>query len=370
MGQRTLASARRIVVKIGSALIVDEANGTIRESWLDKIAEDVARVCARGQDVILVSSGAVAVGRHALNLQQETLSKGDRQAAAALGQMYLAKALSESFSRYRLPAAQVLLTLNDTTQRQRILNARAVLIKLLTFQTIPVLNENDAVASSIERFGDNDRLAARVARLAECDTLILLSNVAGLYSGDPFETSSANLIKEVHEVTPEIEGMAGGARSDHSSGGMVTKLAAARMALGAGINMVIADGRDMHPLSAIDEGKPCTWFLASAEARGARKRRIGATLKPTGVLVIDDAAVITLRSGEGLYPAGVISHHGEFGRGDSVVLQDIDGNECARGLVIHSATELRLLTQQPWLLCRSPCQIVHRDDLALVERPS
>ncbi|UVO33113.1 glutamate 5-kinase [Bradyrhizobium arachidis] len=374
--QRTLASARRLVVKIGSALIVDQASGTVREPWLETLAEDIGRLRGRGQDVVLVSSGAVAIGRHALDLHQKTLPKKERQAAAAVGQMHLARAFRESFARHRLSVAQVLLTLHDTTERQRMLNVRATLTNLLTFQAIPVLNENDVVARSAACFGDNDRLAARVAHLIGCDTLVLLSNVDGLYSGDPYKSSAVKLIREVQEVTPEIERMAGGARSGYSSGGMVTKLAAARMALASGVNMAIADGRDVHPLSAFDKGKPCTWFQPSIEARIARKTRIAATLKPAGVLVVNAAAAMNLLSGEDLCATGVISYCGDFGRGDAVVVRDVHGNEFARGLSIHSSTELGYITRQPGKEPESPwafsasSQIIHRDDLALAERGS
>lgn len=369
---RTLASARRIVVKIGSALIVDQASGTIRESWLAMLAEDIARLRDRGQDVVLVSSGAVAIGRHALHLHQKTLLKGDRQAAAAVGQMQLATALRNTFARHRLGAAQVLLTQDDTTERQRMLNVRGTLLKLLTFQTIPILNENDVVARTAGSFGDNDRLAARVARLIGSDTLVLLSNVAGLYSADPYVSSGAILIRNVKEVTPEIERMAGNAQYGYGSGGMATKLAAARTALASGFAMAIADGRDAHPLSAIDAGRPCTWFHPSTEALIARKMWITGTLKPAGVLIANEAAAMQLRSGESLCGAGVISFNGDFGRGDAVVIRDVHGNECARGLSIHSNTELRI-TREGALEsgyhygCRERNQIVHKDDLSLTE---
>ncbi|WP_164935264.1 glutamate 5-kinase [Bradyrhizobium zhanjiangense] len=268
---RRLASARRITVKIGSALILDQAGGAIREEWLDSLADDIARLRGRGQDVAVVSSGAVAIGRHALDLHQNTLSKTDRQAAAAVGQVQLARAYTETFARHRLTVAQILLTPDDTTERHRLANVSATLINLLNFQTIPVVNENDAITSCGASFGDNDRLAARTAQLIGSDILVLLSNVAGLYSADPYESSSTVLIREVHNVTPEIEQMAGGARPGYSAGGMISKLVAARMALASGCTMIIADGRDTHPLSAIDAGKPCTWFHPSPAAPIARK---------------------------------------------------------------------------------------------------
>ncbi|QOZ23926.1 glutamate 5-kinase [Bradyrhizobium sp. CCBAU 51753] len=368
-----LASARRIVVKVGSALIVDSASGKIRESWLEMLAEDVARLRGRGQDVAVVSSGAVAIGRYALDLHQKTLSRADRQAAAAVGQMHLARMYKETFGRSRLTTAQLLLTLDDTTERQRLLSVRATLIKLLSLRAVPVVNENDAITGSTASFGDNDRLAARAARLIGSDALVLLSNVAGLYSADPNTSSTAILIKEIHDLTPEIERMATGARSGYSSGGMVTKLVAARMALASGCTVIIADGRDAHPLSAIDAGKACTWFHPSTAARIARKTWIAGTLKPAGVLVINNSAVTQLRLGRSLYVVGVISSHGDFARGDAVVIRDVHGLEVARGLSIYSSTELRCITwrfgieARPPFSCRKLEQIVHKDDLTLSE---
>lgn len=252
------------------------------------------------------------------------------------------------------------------------LNVRATLTRLLTFRTIPVLNENDVVASSAASFGDNDRLAARVARLTESDTLVLLSNVAGLYSGDPSESPSVTLIREVHEVTPEIERMAGGAGSSYSSGGMAAKLAAARIVLASGISMAIADGRNAHPLTALDGSAPCTWFFPSNSRRIARKRRIARVLKPAGIIVASNAGASELRAGESLWAAGMVSFSGNFDRGDAVVIQDALGNEFARGLSIHSSAELRIARQgeknseSPLCGSGSTC-IVHRDDFALVE---
>ncbi|MCK1634632.1 glutamate 5-kinase [Bradyrhizobium sp. 162] len=364
-----LASARRIILKVGSALIVDQASGEMREPWLETLAEDIAQLRRRGQDVAVVSSGAVAIGRHALHLHKEVLPRAERQAAAAVGQMQLARAYREMFARHRLTAAQVLLTLDDTSERQRLLNLRAILIKLLTLQAIPVLNENDAIASCTASFGDNDCLAARAARLIGSDMLVLLSNVAGLYSTDPNSSSNASLIREVHDVTPEIRRMAGGARPGYSCGGMVTKLAAAQIALASGCAMIIADGRDRHPLSAIDSGKPCTWFHPSTAARVGRKRWIAGTLKPAGFLVVAGSAAMRLQLGESLSVAGVISFGGDFVRGDAIVIRNSHGNELARGLSICSSTELRCAIRRSELNSGSSelDQVVHCDDLALTE---
>ncbi|UVO35708.1 glutamate 5-kinase [Bradyrhizobium arachidis] len=350
---------------------MDPLSGSTREPWLETLAEDVARLRARRQDLTLVSSGAVAIGRHALTLHQTTLPRTDRQAAAALGQMHLAAMYRKAFARHRLKTAQLLLGLDDTTERRRLLSVRASMLRLLSLQTIPVVNENDAVARSAASFGDNDRLAARVARIIGGDTLVLLSDVDGLYSADPKLSSSSILIREVHDITPEIERMAGGRSSSYSSGGMITKLMAARMALATGCAVIIADGRDAHPLSAIDAGRACTWFHPSAAARSARKAWIAGTLRPAGVVGIDDSTAMQLRLGESLYLAGVRSFDGQFARGDAVIVRDNSGSEIARGLTIYSSNELRGISARSGLedgipvACSNIDQLVHSDDLAL-----
>ncbi|MCC8977854.1 glutamate 5-kinase [Bradyrhizobium sp. 10BB] len=371
--RQTLASARRIILKIGTALIVEQGSGKVREVWLDTLADDIARIRRRGQDVAMVSSGAVAIGRYVLNMHEKVLSAADKRAAAAVGQAELAKAYRERFARHGLTVAQILLTPDDTTLRRRLVNLRSTLVKLLNLKTIPVINENDAIAASTSRFGDNDRLAARTAQLVGGDTMVLLSNVAGLYSADPHETANAALIREVYEVTPEIELMAGGAQPGYSCGGMKSKLVAARMVLASGCKMIIADGRGAYPLSAIDAGKPCTWFYPSAEAHDARKRWIARALRPTGALIVGSCTVTRLRLGENLWAAQVTSFDGEFSRGDAVVIRDLDGNEVARGASICSSAELRCVKRQPESISvrsglgRELRPIVHRDDLMLAD---
>ncbi|WP_439360475.1 glutamate 5-kinase [Bradyrhizobium sp. DASA03007] len=370
---KKLVSARRIIVKIGSALVVDQATGKIRESWLELLAEDIARLRGRGQDVAVVSSGAVAVGRYALDLHQERLRRADWQAAAAVGQIQLAKAYRETYARHGLTVAQVLLTLDDATEKQRMAGLRATLIRLLTLQAVPVVNENDAIARKAASFGDNDRLAARAAQLIGGDTVVLLSNVAGLYTADPHQTSNATLISDVHDVTAEIERMASGARPGYSSGGMASKIAAARAALASGCTMIIADGRDARPLSAIDAGCPCTWFHPSTAARAARKTRIATTLRPFGALVVDNAAARELRLGRNLYVPEVRSCDGDFSRGDAIVIRNTCGNEAGRGLSIYSSEELRCIMRRSRIDAGEPLGwgcldvVVHKDDLALTE---
>lgn len=371
--QPRLASARRIIVKIGSALMLEHGSGSVREAWLDTLADDIVRLRGRGQDVAVVSSGAIAIGRYALNLHEKALSAAERHAAAAVGQAELAKAYRERFAGYGLTVAQILLTPDDTTQKLRLASVRATLVKLLNLQTVPVINENDAIAARAVNFGDNDRLAARIAQFVGADTLVLLSNVAGLYSADPYLSDSVTLIREVHEVTPQIELMAGGTRPGYSCGGMTSKLVAARMALAAGCKMIIADGRDAFPLSAIDAGKPCTCFHPSAEARVTRKKWIAGALRPTGALIVGKGTVTQLRSGESLSLQQVASFNGDFARGDAVVIRDVDGNEVARGVSIYSSAELRgakRLPQSDIVPSLPGCElkpVIHRDDLALAE---
>jgi glutamate 5-kinase len=369
-GHPGLASARRLVVKIGSALLVDDA-GSIRRNWLDALTDDVAGLMRGGAEVLLVSSGAIAVGRRHLGLTQKALRLEEKQAAAATGQIRLAHAYQESLARHDITVAQILLTLEDTEERRRHLNARATLNTLLRLGTLPVINENDTVATSEIRVGDNDRLAARVAAMLGADTLVLLSDIDGLYTADPRHDPKAEFIPQVTEVTPEIEAMAGVAPTGYSSGGMVTKLTAAKVATGAGCRMAIADGRRLHPLRAMAEGARCTWFLATVEPRTARKRWIAGSLKPSGRLTVDAGALKALKSGKSLLPAGVTAVDGGFERGDAVVVCDPSGQEVARGLAAYSAADARLIIGhksreiEAVLGYRGREELIHRDDLVV-----
>ncbi|HJT12233.1 MAG TPA: glutamate 5-kinase [Dongiaceae bacterium] len=367
----SLASAKRLIVKIGSALLVDEESGGIRRKWLDALADDVAALRERGTDVILVSSGAIAVGRRHLGLETGTLRLEEKQAAAATGQIRLAHAYQETLARHHITVAQILLTLGDTEERRRHLNARSTLNQLLKMGAVPVINENDTVATAEIRFGDNDRLAARVAAMISADTLVLLSDIDGLYTADPRKDKSATHIAEITEMTADIESMAGEAPTGYSSGGMVTKLAAARIAMSAGCRMAIADGRRMNPLQAILDGGTCSWFLPASEPKTARKRWIAGSLKPTGTLVVDAGALAALKSGRSLLPAGIIKVEGRFERGDAVVVADLDGNEVARGLVAYSARDAKHIMGHKsheiadLLGYRGRDEMIHRDDLVL-----
>jgi glutamate 5-kinase len=367
-----LRTAKRVVVKIGSALLVDDASGAIRRPWLDALADDVAACRKRGQEIILVSSGAIAVGRRHLGLEGGKLKLEEKQAAAATGQIRLAHAYQETLARHGITVAQILLTLDDTEERRRHLNARSTLSALLRLGTVPVINENDTVATAEIRFGDNDRLAARVAAMISADALVLLSDIDGLYSGDPRKQAGAQPIAEIAEITPEIEAMAGEAPPGYSSGGMVTKLAAARIALGAGCRMAIADGRCLNPLAALSEGARCSWFMPAANPLTARKKWIAGSLKPVGAIAVDDGALRALAAGKSLLPAGVTRVEGGFERGDAVRVLAADGREVARGLSAYSAADARRIMRhksgeiEAILGYRGRDEVIHRDDLVLM----
>ncbi len=369
-----LASARRLVVKIGSALLVDEG-GALRRAWLQALAEDLADLHGGGTEVLIVSSGAIAVGRRLLGLargpRNRALRLEESQAAAATGQIRLAHAWQEALARHQVPVAQVLLTIDDTENRRRYLNARSTMATLLRLRVVPVINENDTVATDEIRFGDNDRLAGRVAQMMEADACVLLSDVDGLFTADPNETPGARHVPEVRAITPEIEAMAGKPRTADGSGGMVTKLDAARVAMAAGCRLAIADGRRAHPLAALDRGAACTWFLPAAEPRTARKQWIAGSLNPVGGLVVDAGAARALAGGKSLLPAGVTAIEGDFERGDPVVVKTADGAVLGRGLSAYSAVDARRIAGhksseiEEILGYRGREELVHRDDLAL-----
>ena len=370
----SLAKAKRVVVKIGSSLLVDGVSGALRLGWLGALAADVARMQHRGQDVVIVSSGAIALGRRALKLAAGALKLEEKQAAAASGQIRLAHAYQEALGKFGIGAAQVLLTGDDTESRRRYLNARTTLTTLLDLKAVPVINENDTVATEEIRYGDNDRLAARVAQMVSADCLVLLSDIDGLYDANPATNPNAKPIAEVREVTAAIEAMAGSTSSvDMGTGGMVTKLAAAKIAMAAGCRMVLADGRKEGALAAIESGARCTWFVPNASPRTARKNWIASGLKPSGTLVLDAGAVGALAKGKSLLPAGVVSIKGDFQRGDAVILQSASGVEVGRGLSAYSAADARRIVGhksgeiEGLLGYRGRDEMVHRDDLVFTE---
>ncbi|OIM91767.1 glutamate 5-kinase, partial [Bradyrhizobium elkanii] len=306
MKRPALKNFRRIVVKVGSSLLVDSQAGEVRASWLAALVEDIAKLHKRGCEVMVVSSGSIALGRSRLKLPRGPLKLEESQAAAAVGQIALARIWSEVLGHHGIGAGQILVTLQDTEERRRYLNARSTIAKLLEWGAVPVINENDTVATTEIRYGDNDRLAARVATMASADLLILLSDIDGLYTAPPALDSDARLIPVVESITSEIEGMAGSAGSELSRGGMTTKIEAAKIATTAGTHMLIASGKIEHPLAAIADGGRCTWFLTPANPVTARKRWIAGSLEPKGTLTIDAGAVAALRAGKSLLPAGVM----------------------------------------------------------------
>ncbi len=338
-----IANARRLIVKIGSALLVDPATLELRRTWLAALADDIARCRQRGQEVLVVASGAIAIGRVRLGLGLRALALEEKQAAAAVGQIQLAHLFQDALSGHGITVAQVLLTLDDTEARRRHLNGRATLAQLLSFGVVPVINENDTVATTEIRFGDNDRLAARVAQMASADTLVLLSDIDGLYTGDPRSDPDARHLPEVPELTPDIEAMAAPAVPGMSSGGMVTKLAAARIAMAAGCRMVIAQGKVEHPLAAIEAGARCTWFLPAASPLTARKRWIAGSIAPAGAVIVDDGAAIALGDGRSLLPAGIVAVEGDFEKGDAILVRQRDGTVLARGLTAYGSAEVEII---------------------------
>ena len=366
-----LEDARRIVVKIGSALLVDQESGQIRHDWLRALADNVADLRARGKEVLIVSSGAIAVGRRHLGLTGATLKLEEKQAAAATGQIRLAHAYEEALARHDITVAQILLSPEDTERRRRHLNARATMTTLLSLGAVPVINENDTVATAEIRFGDNDRLSARVAEMTSADCLVLLSDVDGLYSADPASNPYAELIPNVDRITDAVEAMAGQPTTGDGTGGMITKLMAARVATSAGSSMVIAPGTLERPIQALERGGRCTWFAAQGNPRTARKQWIAGTLQPAGSITVDDGAVKALMAGKSLLPAGVTAVDGTFERGDAVLVKDASGRVLGRGLAAYSSTDAQPLIGhksseiEALLGYRGRDEMIHRDDLVL-----
>lgn len=372
-----LKDAKRIVVKIGSSLLIDPHTDQLNKTWLKTVIEDISHARKQKQDVLVVSSGAIALGRRSLGLPRGVLKLEHAQAAAAAGQIRLAHAYEELAAGYDIPVAQILLTLGDTEERRRFLNARSTIRVLLKHGALPVINENDTIATSEIRYGDNDRLAARVAQMTGADCLILLSDVDGLYTADPASDSTAEHISEVDLITPQIEQMASDwtikTATRMGSGGMRSKLSAAKVSTSAGCNMVIANGHIEHPLRVVAEGGKHTLFRANQSGLAARKQWIAGSLKPEGRIYVDDGAVTALQRGKSLLPAGVGKIEGEFERGDAIVICDASGTEIARGLTAYSsgdAEKIKLHKSdeiEALLGYRGRDEIVHRDDLVMTE---
>ena len=366
----SLRKYRRITVKIGSALLVDRATGLKRE-WLASLAGDVAKLAQGGADILVVSSGAIALGRTILGLGRKALKLEESQAAAAVGQIALAGAWSDALGRHDLKSGQILLTLGDTEERRRYLNARATISTLLKMNAVPVINENDTVATSEIRYGDNDRLAARVATMMGADLLVLLSDIDGLYTAPPARDPDAKFLPMVDRITPEIEAMAGAAASELSRGGMRTKLDAGKIATAAGTAMIITAGTRLSPLLAVERGERFTLFKPSANPVKGYKTWIAGQLEPAGRLTVDAGAVGALLSGKSLLPAGVRLVSGAFSRGDTVAILDPEGREIARGLVAYDAADaVRIAGRktaeiEAVLGYEARSAMIHRDDLVV-----
>ncbi|MDF0498482.1 glutamate 5-kinase [Bradyrhizobium yuanmingense] len=371
MASPELSQFRRIVVKVGSALLVDSDRGEVRASWLAALADDMAKLHQEGRDVLVVSSGSIALGRSRLKLPRGPLKLEESQAAAAVGQIALARIWSEVLGAHGIGAGQILVTLQDTEERRRYLNARSTIGKLLEWRAIPVINENDTVATTEIRYGDNDRLAARVATMASADLLVLLSDIDGLYDAPPKNNPNAKLIPVVDSISSEIEAVAGDAESELSRGGMRTKVEAAKIATTGGTHMLIASGKIEHPLQAIADGGRCTWFLTPANPITSRKRWIAGTLEPKGTLTIDAGAVTALRAGASLLPAGVNKVEGQFARGDAVIVRGPDGSEVGRGLIAYDVDDAERIKgrSSPDVMTilgiSGRAEMIHRDDLVV-----
>lgn len=372
-GTPALADGTRVIIKIGSALLVDKERGTVKRAWLETLGADIMSLRARGHEVVIVSSGAIAIGRRHLGLPvRGKLKLEESQAAAAAGMVRLAHAYQEVLGVYDVTVAQVLLTLDDSENRRRYLNARNTIDQIIRLGAVPLINENDTVATDEIRFGDNDRLAARVAAMVSADTLVLLSSSDGLYESDPSQDPDAVHVPLVTGgITPEIEAMAGINKTDDGSGGMVTKLVAARMAMAAGCRMVIANGMEDHPLARMEAGGRVTWFLPDANPLTARKQWISGSLKPGGAVVVDDGAGRALARGKSLLPAGVVKVEGRFERGDAVTVKNQAGDPLGRGLIAYSAADARRIAGakskeiEAILGYRGRDEMIHRDDLVL-----
>ena len=367
-------SASTIIIKIGSSLLVEDSHGAVNSAWLADVASDIAMLRKAGKNVIVVSSGAIALGRRELGIDGRELALEEKQAAAATGQVTLAHAWREALAAHGIGVAQILLSPEDTETRRRHLNARATMGALLELGAVPVVNENDTVATAEIRFGDNDRLAARVAAMISADLLVLLSDIDGLYTANPRKSADAVHVPQVDSLNDEVMAMAGSANAAYASGGMVTKLEAARIAMNAGCGMIICDGQGTRPLSAVMGGARHTLFRAEHSPLTARKRWIGGSLAPRGGLRVDDGALRAIRQGRSLLPAGVTSVAGNFERGDLIAIEDAAGHVIGHGLSAYSAADARVILGhksreiEGLLGYRGRDEVVHADNLVMLEQ--
>ena len=372
-GRNALPAARRIVVKVGSALLVDEDKNTINTAWLAGIASDIARLKAARKDVVVVSSGAIALGSRLLKIHNKTMSLQEKQAAAATGQVTLAHAWMDALGAHKVQTAQILLSPDDTETRRKHLNARATMGALLELGAVPVVNENDTVATAEIRFGDNDRLAARVAAMIGADLLVLLSDVDGLYTNNPNDNKAATHLPQIDHITADIMAMAGAANAQYASGGMVTKLEAARISTAAGCHMIICDGRHPEPLSLLEKGANCSCFIATETPHAARKQWIAGALTPRGTIAVDAGAALALRRGKSLLPAGVVAVDGQFDRGDLIAVEDQSGRVIGHGLSSYSAGDAAKIKGhksreiETMLGYRGRDEMIHADNLVVID---
>lgn len=369
--EHRIADAKRIVIKIGSSLLVENSTGTIHREWLSSLLNEIVKFWQAGKQIIIVSSGAIPLGRRHLQFKNKTLQLEEKQAAAAVGQIKLAHAYQEALEKHGITVAQILLTLDDSENRKRYLNAKNTLETLINTRAIPVINENDTIATAEIRFGDNDRLAARVAQMVSADTLVLLSDIEGLYTANPQLDVAATLIPEVTALTPEILAMAGDSATAYGSGGMITKLAAAKISMASGCRMVIAAGKHLNPLTRIDQVKEKTWFIPETTPAKAKKTWIAQHLQLKGNIIIDSGAAFALTQGKSLLAAGVIQIEGDFHKGDAIRIQTRDKQEIARGLINYTAYDAKKIMGRKSsefeniLGYSSSEEIIHRDDLVL-----
>lgn len=368
----SLDKAKRVVIKIGSALLVEQDSGALHQAWLTALAEDIAALHARGKQVVIVSSGSIALGSRSLNCPRRRMNLAQQQASAAVGQVALVHAYSQALAQHEIGCAQILLTLQDTESRPRYLNAKNTLEELLRLQIVPIINENDTVATNEIRYGDNDRLSARVAQMLAADCLVLLSDIDGLYTADPSVDADAQHLPEVRELSAAIKAMAGDVRSHYGSGGMHTKLAAAEIVMSSGCTMVVTNGTRLNPLQALQNGARATWFAPSSTPQKARKSWLAHHLKPAGQVMVDGGAVKALKQGRSLLAAGVTAVQGQFRQGELVDIVSQEGQTFARGLINYNAKEAALLAGHQSQAMADILgyigseTVIHRDDLVLI----
>jgi len=368
-----LTKAKRIVVKIGSALVVNNSNGIILKDKIESLSQEISTMINNNKEIMLVTSGAVALGRNSLGLKNKSLTLQEKQAAAANGQVILAHAWISALFKNNVVGAQVLLSHSDAEIRRNALNARNTLETLMKLRAVAIINENDTVATAELRYGDNDRLAARVAQISSADALVILSDVSGLYDVNPMINKKGKLIENVTEITPEIEAMAGDKISKNSSGGMVTKLQAAKIALATGCHMAITSGKTDLPLTKLSAGEPATWFISSKSPNSARKNWIASQIEVNGKLIIDNGAYLALKNGSSLLPAGVLNVFGKFGRGDVVEIANREEKIFGRGMVAYSSEDAMLIKGhkseeiENLLGYNGRNVIIHRDDMVISE---